>query len=81
MAIQVIPTVKDHKNRESYKHIFRTGIAVLFSAVIAVLLSISVARDSSTLDVAVSGIWLISLACGIASGITGISGLLCAESM
>ncbi|KAL5478267.1 hypothetical protein ACEPAI_2451 [Sanghuangporus weigelae] len=69
-----ILSLRDHKERESYRHILRTGITILFSVITAMMLSVSVDRNSSSLGLASSGIWLISLASGVAAGITGIVG-------
>ncbi|KAL5514881.1 hypothetical protein ACEPAG_2197 [Sanghuangporus baumii] len=69
-----ILSLRDHKERESHRHILRTGITILFSVITAMMLSVSVDRNSSSLDLASSGIWLISLASGVAAGITGVAG-------
>ncbi|EJD01997.1 uncharacterized protein FOMMEDRAFT_134626 [Fomitiporia mediterranea MF3/22] len=76
----VMFNVRDRRDRETYARQLRVSVAVLFSVTAAMMLSVSIGRTASALDLAVSGIWLISLSCGVAAGITGTAGLFFSES-
>ncbi|KAI5116591.1 hypothetical protein M0805_005186 [Coniferiporia weirii] len=57
-----------------------TCITILFSIVTAVMLSSATSQDGSSLGLALSGFWIVSLAFGVASAITSALGLMWWES-
>ncbi|THH09698.1 hypothetical protein EW145_g1827 [Phellinidium pouzarii] len=75
-----VPVLMKRQHRESSKHLAMTCITVLFSIVTAIMFSSSADQPSSALDFAVSGFWIVSLACGIAAAITSVLGLVWWES-